>query len=217
MSERTFTVERDCYDPGVNIYETDTFIIRPGLTVLVGCNGAGKSTLIRHMKHALDQDGVCYVSFDNRNDGGRSSKEMAFYNGDMNFLASAMLSSEGEEIVLNVCRYAREIGQFARSLKQDQPLWIFMDAVDSGLSIDNVIDLKRDLFGTILDGNDERYVYIIVSANTYEFASGEKCLDVRTGRYITFKDYGHYRQFIVDSRIWKDSRGKRKRKRKKED
>ena len=84
--------------------------------------------------------------------------------------------------------------------------WILFDAVDSGLSVDNIVDLKEGLFRTILENEKEKDVYIIVSANEYEMANNESCFDVYHGEYVTFKDYDAYRDFILKSREWKESR-----------
>lgn len=46
-------------------------------------------------------------------------------------------------------------------------------------------------------------VYIVVSANSYEMASGEQCLDVWSGKYITFEDYEDYRRYILKTRARK--------------
>lgn len=85
--------------------------------------------------------------------------------------------------------------------------WILLDAVDSGLSVDNIIDLKEQLFKTILEeynfGNE---IYILISANEYEMARDEQCFDVYNGKYITFKDYEEYRKFILESKKWKEQR-----------
>ena len=85
-------------------------------------------------------------------------------------------------------------------------MWIFFDAIDSGLSVDNVVDVKECLFKTIFDDNPNTDVYIIVSANEYELARDESCFDVYNGKYIKFKDYEDYRNFILKTRKIKDKR-----------
>ena len=85
--------------------------------------------------------------------------------------------------------------------------WILLDAADSGYSVDNVVDLKELLKIIIEDGRSMGVaVYIVVSANEYEMAAGEQCFDVNTGKYLTFKDYGDYRKYILESRKRKDKR-----------
>ena len=75
-----------------------------------------------------------------------------------------------------------------------------IDAADSGMSIDNVCEIKEYLFKTILDDEKEADVYIVISANEYELARGEACFDTYNGKYIEFADYEAFRAFILDSR-----------------
>ena len=84
--------------------------------------------------------------------------------------------------------------------------WILLDAVDSGLSVDNIVDLKNDLFDTILKYNFGKEIYIIVSANEYEMARESRCFDVYSGKYIEFKNYDDYRNFILKSKEIKNKR-----------
>ena len=49
-------------------------------------------------------------------------------------------------------------------------------------------------------------VYIIVTANGYEMARNENCFDVYNGKYVKFKDYEDYRQFVLKSKEIKEKR-----------
>ena len=84
---------------------------------------------------------------------------------------------------------------------------LLMDAVDSGYSVDNVIELK-DLFKLIIEDAEKegKKLFIVISANEYELAKNERCIDVTTGKYITFKDYDDYAKFILETRKKKDNR-----------
>lgn len=83
-----------------------------------------------------------------------------------------------------------------------------MDAVDSGLSVDNIVDVKDLLFKTILEYNYGNDIYIVISANEYEMARGEQCFDVYNGKYVTFNDYEEYRNMILERKEWKEERVK---------
>lgn len=200
MSDRKFKICRDYYDENVNLYSTDTFIFKPGLTVLVGCNGSGKTTLIKQLRHSLDRDDIPYVHFNNLVDGGNAARQAALFSDDFSFLATSVQSSEGENIVMNLGNIARKIGSYIRNNKDQNGLWIFLDAIDSGLSIDNIDDVKRHLFDLIFETTQDRDVYIIVSANSFELAREEPCMDVWSGKYVHFNNYDEYRQFILESR-----------------
>ena len=119
---------------------------------------------------------------------------------------------------MNIGNFAEKLGFFvkngmqnkrkdnAEELETSKERWILLDAIDSGLSVDNIVDLKEQLFETILEYNCGNEIYIIVSANEYELARNEMCFDVYNGKYIEFKNYEEYRDFILKSREWKSKR-----------
>lgn len=225
---RKFEIERDYYDAGYILYKKKTIEIKHGVTVFVGCNGIGKTTLIHQLKNRLKKENIPSISFDNLNEGGATSRQENFENGDIAFLATASLSSEGENIVMNMGKFAIRLHDFVKQGKDSKrnmfteifkssndseeveipkERWIFLDAIDSGLSIDNIVDVKQ-LFNTILEHNFGNEIYIVVSANEYEMASGEQCFDVYNGKYVKFKDYEDYRNLIMKTREIKDYRYK---------
>lgn len=207
---RIIKLWKDPYDTGVKIYRKRQVEFEPGLTVLVGCNGIGKTTLLHNIKDELRKAEVEFISFDNLKDGGHNARSKAGFLGNYEFLATAYCSSEGEELNMNIAMAAGKIGHFIKTNPDCKELWLLFDAVDSGLSIDNIIDTKRDLFNTILEDprNKDREVYIVVSANSYEMAANERCLDVRNMKYKTFKTYNTYRNYILKTKEWKEERDK---------
>lgn len=66
--------------------------------------------------------------------------------------------------------------------------------------------MKEYLFRTILKNNFGKEIYILVVANEYEMAREENCFDVRNGKYIRFIDYDDYRNFVLESKKWKEER-----------
>lgn len=203
---RKFKIYKDYNDMGCDIYKKGTITINSGVTILVGCNGMGKTTLLHQLKRTLEKDDIPLISFDNLTNGGSNARSKAGFYGDMEFLATSLCSSEGENIVLNLGKLAGEIGRFVKKNKNSPEMWILLDAVDSGLSVDNIVDVKEYLFKTIIDDNPNSDIYIIVSANEYELARNENCFDVYNGKYIKFKDYEEYRDYILNSRKEKDKR-----------
>lgn len=100
-----------------------------------------------------------------------------------------------------------------RASKEDEKLqshderWLLLDATDSGYSVDNVIELKD--FLKLIEQDAEKFgktLYVVITANEYELARGERCMDVNTGKYVTFSDYEEYRKHIIESRKRKDKR-----------
>ena len=227
---RKFKTWRDPYDEGFSLTRPKEIEIHDGLTVLVGCNGAGKTTLLLNIEDELKKAKVPCLRYDNLTDGGSHAIGAALYHGNFSTGASLWCASEGERISINIGGPSGEIRDFISTgktrkdaemekwnamfndspKKPDKPSkerWILMDAVDSGYSVDNVVDLK-EVFRMILNTAEAEGVemYIVVSANEYELAAGEACFDVNSGKYTEFSDYGEYRKFILNSRKKKDRR-----------
>lgn len=228
---RKFKTWRDPYDVGYSPCGPREIEIQEGLTVLVGCNGAGKSTLLANIKEVLEGEEIPFIQFDNLSDGGSSSASKYMYEGNMNLAVQLLSSSEGENIchhfssIVVQARHFVKTGQRNNGKKTmmdalveafggeghqeitSNERWILLDATDSGLSIDNVVDFKQ-IFNLMLEDANEFGVdlYIVISANEYELAAGEQCFDVMSGKYLTFEDYSDYKKFILDSRKRKDKK-----------
>lgn len=204
---KEFVIDHDPFDVGCTIFRRKTIHIKPGFTALVGCNGLGKTTLIKQLQALLDDEDMKYISYNNLHDGGHNARQRAHDRGDFTFLATAAFSSEGENIMMNLGRFAGAIKRFEKDNPDLKEIWIFFDAIDSGFSIDNMVDAKN-LFDTIIKHNADRGVtaYIIVAANSYEMARESNCFDVLNCRYVKFADYDEYRNFIMKTREEKDAR-----------
>lgn len=199
---------RDYYIEKEYLYAKKTCTIQPGLTVLTGCNGIGKTTLLHQIKKYCEENKIPCFSFDNLTNGGSNARSKAGFYGDVNFLATAMCSSEGENINMNIGKCACSIGKLVKTNENAKQIVILMDAIDSGLSVDYIIEVKEYLFKTIINDCKNRNidVYIIVSANEYEMARGENCLTLPSLSYRQFKTYDSYRKFIIRTRNNKNKR-----------
>ena len=227
---RIFNVETRPYGKE-KIFTKKRIEIKPGVTILVGCNGAGKTTLLQLIKEQLKQENVPCISFNNLHEGGSNSRSEAFYNNDIQLFASLTYCSEGECIATNLMNLSKKLTYFMEHGKtndrfsklnnlmkelitngdeqQSEPVkerWVLLDAVDSGFSIDNIIDLKEYLLKPLTELDFDGELYIVISANSFEMANGEQCLDVYNGKYTTFSDYEDYKNFILKSRERKEKR-----------
>lgn len=202
---RTFEIPKHPYD-NVKMYLNSKVTINPGLTVLVGCNGSGKTTLLIYIKEKLKALNIPYISYDNLMDGSYMAISTHMLYNDIASVAELATSSEGEQIYFNLGNIASDIGRFIQNNRDAAELFILLDAIDSGLSIDNILEIKEGLFKAILSDNPDKDVYILVCANSFEMSIDTPCLDVRTGKYRTFKSYNSYRNFILKSRTYKENR-----------
>lgn len=198
---RQFTLNNDWYgEDDFNIFKKKKITIKSGLTVLVGCNGAGKTTLLKQIEQSLKSKDIPVMLHNNKSDGERELKSRAALYGDFNIVAKLMMSSEGENIVSVMSEIARKMGDFTRRNGNSKELWFMFDAVDSGLSIDNILEIKEQLIPIVLEHDADKDIYFLISTNSYEFARGENCFDVINGKYIKFANYEEYRDFILKSK-----------------
>ena len=178
--------------------------LRPGYTALVGPNGAGKSTLLRQLKEYANSKDIPVIYYSNLEDGGHIARQRYLENGSTEDLCTAINSSEGQALWFNFSQIVRKIGDAVRKAKYNKTkLFILLDGLDSGLSINLERELM-DLFSLIekdinLTANRkaDSEVYIIAAVNNYELAT-RYCIDARTGKSITFKDYNDYANFICE-------------------
>lgn len=171
-----------------------------GINILIGCNGAGKSTLIQQIRSYCKKNDIDYIKYDNTQDGASHAREQAGYFGDMKTLANLMVCSEGEGIHIAFGQFIRSLRSFVTDKDGTKEKWILIDAVDSGFSIDNILDIKKVLQYILEHDVQPGYqLYIVISTNAYEFANGEDCINVRTGKHVKFTDYEDYKQTILQS------------------
>ena len=229
--EKDIKTWRNPYDCGFSTTRLKNIIIKSGITVLVGCNGAGKTTLIKNITEQLKKENTPYYVFDNLYSGGKKSISKMVDSNNIEKAALMLSSSEGENITNNICDIlekarcfiktgdsdvykTNEILKFLKNINQDEeePIisnerWFLFDAIDSGYSIDNIVEFKEILNLMILDSKKmNKDLYIIISANSYEMANNENCFDVMSGKYIRFKDYNEYKKFIIKTRKRKEKR-----------
>ena len=222
---------RDPYDAGFSPTRPKEIEIEEGLTVLVGCNGAGKSTLLLNIKEEMKKNKIPCYYYNNLREGNDSIGK-AIFNGNIGMGALLMSSSEGECIKLNLSNFSNLLDNFIENgyldtkqyrferafkrlskdveeeiVEESNKRVLLFDAVDSGLSVDSIIELSHmfeELLQVALDVNKE--LYIVIAANEYELARNRKCFDVNKGIYIEFKDYEDYRKYIIKSRQSKEKR-----------
>lgn len=211
MSTTTVKVTKDPYGNHYSIFKNSEVELKSGVTILIGCNGYGKTTFIRELEYWLKYQKIKYIKYDNLTDGGSNSISKMLYTNNSNKAIYMSLSSEGENIYENFGDVLYNIGATAARLERGQKLFILCDAVDSGLSIDNILEVK-DIFDLVVNNEKKAHgidVYMIFSANSFELARGQNCLDIYECKYITFNDYEEYKKYILSTKKLKEKRLKR--------
>ena len=108
---------------------------------------------------------------------------------------ASAFSSEGGQVALNFGQAIRKLGAAVREAKeQGKPLFILLDALDSGASIDRARELRE--FFDLVCRDARETAYIVCACNSYELVRGVAGINVRTGKRVKFKDYEEYADFI---------------------
>ena len=201
-------VIKDYHDDGVNIYDKSSFNLKEGVTILVGCNGAGKSTLIHQIKNFCEKNDIKCLYYDNQHDGGSISMEHAMMHNNYSLLATLVCSSEGEQIHLNVGEMFAKIGGQIRHTEAGKDIVILLDAIDSGLDITNMEEIRDGFNEFIIPDavNMKINLYVVISTNSYELCIGNNCLDVNSLKYINIKSYNKFADIVRKSRMRKTAR-----------
>lgn len=227
---RSIPVWQNPFGDGTILYKTDAIEFKEGVTVLVGCNGSGKTTLLHCIADYLKDNNIPYSSHDNVTSGKSKTIEEAAFKMDVEMISLATSSSEGENIGIALGKVARSLYTFldtgndgkenifekylsTKDEKEKKEIpderWILFDAIDSGYSIDNIVEFKD--FLKLIQSDAARLnkkLYIIISANSYEMAADIPCMDIYTGDYINFADYNDYKSFILKTADRKEERYK---------
>ncbi len=183
------------------------------ITPLIGCNGAGKSTTFDMIRQAIEESRYPVITYDNLHDGGHNSISELAFNENYESVAGLLMSSEGEAIAQNLFPKLSIVadiikGKYTRNsrcnlFRSTDRVFLLLDAVDSGLSVDNIHFVKLRLEELInLAKQNNKYLYIVICANSFEFASGQDCYDVQKSQYVHFnpEDYQKYKSYILKSR-----------------
>ena len=202
------------------LYKKNTFHFKPNeINVLVGPNGTGKTQLIKRLKDNFEKENTLYVSYSNFENGGKSATDKFLFYGNNDALIASVFHSEGQQMYSNFANIF--LGDMQSVLKKeslkDSPrdtIWLLVDAMDSGFDIPHNREIIN-LFNLILKKEKERSpflkdIYILVSANTYEYVKDREVLDVFTGKWLSFKDYDDYANHIIKTKEKIDKRDEEK-------
>lgn len=182
--------------------------INPGFTTLVGPNGTGKTTFLKQIADACKENDYPYVYYDNMSDGGSRSMQSALSSSKLHLLAELATESEGEGIYTNLCEFASTVGALCAKYRASKsPIFVLMDGIDSGLSIDKIMVIRKFFIDYAIDlehkhGNDN--LFIICTANNYELARNSAQLSVCSAKYVHLNSYAKFSRFIIGSSYHKE-------------
>lgn len=205
----TITVDTKPFDDELKLYNRKKFTFQLGINSLVGCNGSGKSTLIDcFLTSYLDKNDIEYYQHNDRRTGGYNYMDKLLFTGDMPGIAQMYMASEGERIV---CALDPVFGMLRSRFNKNRgkPYFLIFDAIDSGMSVDEIIEIREVFLNTIIPNAITEFgvdLYIVIAANNYEWCADERIhnIDITNTNEVKFKDYSEYKSFILNSRKYKD-------------
>lgn len=163
-------VSSDC-----KLYKNTDLKIEEGMTAIIGPNGSGKtyciSQLHKKFKHSLLIDVYRIDSERNVSTLDMSTKQIVRY----------IQSSEGQRVYNILEEYAYKIGRYiTKCKKENHDAIILIDGVDSGVSIDLILESKK-FFDLILEDckSSDIKCYIIVTANNFAMVEDMKCIWIK--------------------------------------
>jgi len=211
MANKSFSINVDKrpFDESWKLYTCEKFTFKPGINSLVGCNGSGKSTLINmFLLPALRKKNIGYLEHNDRKDGGNTHMQRLLFQDDFQNLANMAFSSEGERIV---CALDPIFGSLRSNFNKHkgERFFIIMDAIDSGMSIDEIIEIRNTFLDVIIPDAKDTFdvdLYIIIAANNYEWCNDSRIhnICIYNSAELTFSNYEDYKEHILASRILKN-------------
>ena len=193
--------------------------INPGITMLIGPNGSGKTTALSQIRSlfSTEDDLVKKWNTIEINNSIRNSyssylydnvyeekfaKERWTYSDQMERVAKTFENSEGQNMYDYLYYKINEIGQtVTKAIKNNRKgIFLLFDGLDSGLSLDVINIIRKSVLEFIIETEKKRSnieVYIVCSANSYEFCNNYDCIDVTNQEHITFTNYEDYNKYFI--------------------
>jgi energy-coupling factor transporter ATP-binding protein EcfA2 len=224
---------RRYYDEEVYLYAHKSIDLKPNtITYICGCNGYGKSTLLLQIEDYVDSKKAVNIVSYMTNPIARAFNKNAldvnvgyfkfdvdsrYYATEGQFLNShaiSMLQSNGESISH---RYVTGLIYLKKWIQDKnnsgKTLFLFMDDLDAGTSLDMINDLKNVISMVVKECEDNNITfYGIAPINSYEFTYNNPynsvCIDACTFKSMVFKSYTRYKNYVYKTRSKKNKRYK---------
>lgn len=230
--KRTFNIHnKNYYAEKSTLYKANKLTLQSNnVYCLVGCNGIGKSTILHQMiydnDNSLDKTAYDFKNdyslfinlWDEKNKNEYNdfyiliNKNTKLYTNEDERMLNKLLGnfiSTGEQNVHNILPNVVKIIESLNTLEnlESKNLYIMIDDLDVGVSIDVLIELAKiiDKLELKLKKLNVNY-YVVITANSYELARRFKCIDVISMKEISFKDYDDYSNYVSETRKYKDTR-----------
>lgn len=193
--------------------------INPGITMLIGPNGSGKTTALSQIRSLFSTQNDLVKKWNqiDKNDSIRDLYSSYLYDNvyeetftkstwgateHIDRVAKTFENSEGQNMYDYLYYKINEIGQaVTKAIKNNRKgIFLLFDGLDSGLSLDVINIIRKSVLEFIIETEKKRSnleVYIVCSANSYEFCNNYDCIDVTNQKHIVFTNYEDYSKYFI--------------------
>lgn len=215
---------RDPYGKDEFLFEKDELTLTHKITVLAGPNGYGKTSLITMLKESLEkaeafsfennaysrslfqsltsphEASIGFISYDSHNDDYGNAISSALLNQNPHQVTLRKESSEGENNLISLGLLFNEAQDIVKGHPNLKQLIIFIDGIDSGLSVDKInfiiktLPIKIEQIETL---RPDVEVALVFTANNYELVRNLPTIDPVTFEKIDYQDYDEFRSDML--------------------
>ena len=144
---------------------------------------------------------IGFLSYDSHADDYSSTISKNIYNEDFAQVALRKTSSEGQNNLMSLMDLFDNAQAIAKEHQQLRQLVIFVDGIDSGLSVNLLHLIAKTLDAKLKQverHNPNLEVFIIFTTNAYELVRNLPTIDPITVEPVSYKNYEDFYQDILD-------------------
>lgn len=147
-----------------------------------------------------DNASIGFISYDSHADDHTNSISASLVNNNMQQLLLRRESSEGENNLISLADLFDNAQAVAKEHPDLEHLIIFVDGIDSGLSVDKIDFIVRSLdlkIKQVESQNPDLNVALVFTANHYELVRNLPTVDPITFETVNYNDYKEFRSDMI--------------------
>ena len=152
-------------------------------------------------KYKKDNASIGFISYDSHADDYTNSISTSLVNNNMQQLLLRNESSEGENNLISLADLFDNAQAVAKEHQNLEHLIIFVDGIDSGLSIDKIDFIIRNLdlkIKQVESQNQDLNIALVFTANHYEMVRNLPTIDPITFKKLNYKSYEEFRNDMIN-------------------